>query len=229
MKQVLAILITACAIAAFSSCSKSSSAPANSAKVMFFNGCASGATAISVNAKVNGALVNGASNIALDANSGYQYVTAGTADSFLFMISGLTNLTGGSASIVANASYTAFAGGFINAPTFLLVSDDLSAPTTGYAKVRFVNLSGDNMAESCYIGTGTAKLDSNLTLNQASPFFQIPAVSGASVFMIPSNPTLEATLANQNFASGKIYTVVLTGTSSGSGSSVLTLTVLNNN
>ena len=229
MKKILAIVVTAGSIAAFSSCSKSSSAPANSAKVLFFNGCASGTSSISVNAKVNGALVNGASNIALDANSNYQYVTAGAADSFSFVISGLTYLTGGTGNVVANASYTAFAGGFINAPTFLLVSDDLSAPTSGYAKVRFVNLSGDNMLESCYIGTGTAKLDSNLGLNAASPFYQVPATKGANVFMIPANPTLQATLSDQNFSSGKIYTIVLTGTSAGTGSSALALTVLNNN
>ena len=45
----------------------------------------------------------------------------------------------------------------------------------------------------------------------------------------PAQPTLLAQIASQPLLAGKIYTIMLTGTSTGTGSGVLTVTVINNN
>ena len=225
MKKYLLVLVAVSSITF--SCSKKSSGPSNTANVMFVNGCASGAIQNNLDGKVNNATVAGATNIALQKNSAYVPVTAGTADSISFFITGLAYLVGGSMSLTVNTNYSAFAGGFINAPSFIILADDLSAPAAGNAKVRFVNLSPDNLNESCYIGA--VKLDSNLGYKATSPFLQISAATTNLLIQDISKPTEILNGTNITFTNGKIYTIVITGTNTGTGTSALAYTIINNN
>jgi len=97
------------------------------------------------------------------------------------------------------------------------------------AKVRFANLSSDNLNLNCYIGT--PKIDSNVSMGTITPFFSISATTtGVNVLLQdPTKPTELSELSSQNFVAGKIYTIMLTGTSTGTLASGLTLTVINNN
>jgi hypothetical protein len=227
MKKIILLLSIPAMIAAFSGCSKSSSSPSTNASVMFVHGCASGTTAINLEAYDNGVAVNGATNIAFLANSGYQNIKAGT-DVLSFNVTGLGGLDTGTVTLTAGSSYSAFSGGEITAPVFVLTSDDLSAPAAGYAKVRFINLSPDNMNTNCYVGT--TQLDSGLAYKNYSSFYQVAAGTLKVEMYDQSIPVNSAAIATQTLAAGKIYTFMFTGTAAATtGLSVLTLTAISNN
>jgi len=228
MKKAFLALSVLAVIIAFTACKKTNSTPANTANVMFVNGCAG---TNNVDVSVNNAKLTSASNLAFLKNSGYQSVTSGTAVPVAFSLTATgTPLINATESLTTNAHYSVFAGGLVSGTSTSLVfsADDLTAPASGMAKVRFVNLSSDNLNVSCYVGT--PKIDSNVSLGTVTPFFSITAATGVNVlFQDPAFPTKLAQLATQNFSSGKIYTIMLTGTYTGSLTSVLTLTVINNN
>jgi Domain of unknown function (DUF4397) len=210
-----------------SGCSKSDNTPASTTNVMFVNGCIpSTSLAFNVDGTVNGSAVSGATGIALLHNSGYKQVATG-ADSISFVSSGAVVL-GKSTTTAANTSYSVFLGGSGFAPAFILTTDDLTAPASGNIKIRYANLSPQNLNESCYYGN--TKLDSNVAYLTVTPFFQVSAATANILMQDPANPTVFPTnLQNQVFTAGKIYTVMLTGLSTSSGSSALTYTLINNN
>ena len=226
MKNVL-LLLPVLSIVAFAACKKSSSSPANTAYVMFVHGCAAGATPINLDGKANYTIVPGAGNMPFLKNSGYQPVTAGTSVGLSFFVTGLDTLTSAIESLTANNHYTAFAGGSITAPVFVFTSDNISAPSSGMAKVRFVNLSSDNLNMSCYVGL--TKVDSNVAYRACTPFTEIAPVTAKIAMIDQVVLSNSGQITSQQIAAGKIYTFMLTGTATGSGTSVLTLTVINNN
>jgi len=225
MKNLFFVLPVAALALVFGGCSKKNNGPATTASVMLVNGC-DGTTGIYT--KVNGKNV-GPSNIAFFGHSGYQTVTAGSAISINFyLVNNNTPLTAGSPALTASDHYTIFAGGLITGPAFVQTTDDLTAPASGNAKVRFVNLGSENFNESFYIGS--QKLDSNIAYTQYSPFYEITATSGVNVLVQdPAHATNLAQRSSQAFGAGGIYTIMLTGTSTGAGTSALQLTVIKNN
>lgn len=225
MKKIFCSALVLVTILAFSACKKKDTTPPNTAKVMFVNGCA-GTSNLDVTA--NGTKIGGASNLPFLRNSGYQPVTAGSNIAIAVALTAMgTPLTNGTGTLAVNSSYSVFTGGIITAPSFLFVNDDLAAPTTGKAKVRFVNLSSDFLNTSCYVGT--IKLDSNIGYNTCTPFYEVMPTT-AKVSVIDQVVLAKSgDIPNQVLSAGKIYTFVLTGTSAGTLTSALTLTVINNN
>ena len=226
MSRRLLVAAVCCSVL-FSACSKSSNTPANTASVMFVNGCIpSTALAFNVDGTVNGTAVQGATGIALLKTSGYKPVAVGT-DSISFASSG-SEILGGTLSTTVNKSYSAFLGGSGYAPVFNLVTDDLTAPSSGNVKIRFANFSPQNLNENCFYGS--TKLDSDVSYRVVTQFFEVPAATATILMQDPINPTMFPTnLQNQVFTAGKIYTVLLTGLYSSTGSSALTYTLINNN
>ena len=228
IRNVIVLLSVVVAGIAFSGCSKKHGS-SNTAAVNLVNACAGTSTGIYTKVNSN---YTGPGNMAYCATSGYQSVPAGSADNVNFYLSDGTPLSSGTPTFSANGNYSIFVGGIITGPSFVVVSDDLAAPSSGKAKVRFVNLSSDNFNESFYVGVGTAALDSNIGYTVATPFHEITATTGIQVLIQdPANITYYQQIASQPLAAGKIYTIMLTGTSTATsgGASVLKLTVINNN
>ena len=228
MKNLFLLLPVVVVAFAFGGCSKKNNGPSTTASVMLVNGC-DGTTGIY--AKVNNANV-GPSNISYFGNSGYQTISTGSAVdiNFYLVTPAGTPLTAGTPTFTAGDHYSVFVGSIITSPDFIVTPDDLSAPTSGNAKVRFINLGSDNLNETFSIGT--QNLDSNISLGQITPFFEVAATTGMPVSA--QDPSFSAIgylaqLTNQAFSAGRIYTVMLTGTYNGTGSTALKLTVINNN
>ena len=97
------------------------------------------------------------------------------------------------------------------------------------AAVRFVNLSAENLNLRCYVGTGTSPVDSNRSYPSAGGFASVTPGNYSLLVQDPTQPTKIAQLAGYSFSSGRAYTVMLTGTTSGTGDNALKLTVLQNN
>jgi len=229
MKNVFLSLSVVAIAFAFSGCSKNNSGPSNTASVMFVNGCNGSSN---IDTKVNNAKLSAASNLAYFHNSGYQTVTAGSVGINFYLTNQGTPLCNSTPTLTANTHYSIFAGGIVTAPTFVVTTDDLTAPTNGNAKVRVINLSTDTLNESFYIGVGTPKLDSNISYGTVSPFFEVTATNGVQVLLQdPLKSSILAQIASQPFAAGKIYTIMLTGTYTATMGSAgyLTLTVISNN
>jgi hypothetical protein len=224
MRKLLPFLIFA-AIVAFSACKKKDNPPSNNANVMFVNGCA-GTTAVDVS--VGNTKVSGAVNIAFLSNSGYKGITAGN-DSMAFILTNLgTPLKSLTSNLTANKSYSVFVGGLITGPVAVLLNDDLTAPPAGYAKVRVVNLSTDAMSVNANLGS-TVIATGVGPQGSSAGFVQVAAGSYDIKVGDPTNIGTVVQTSATPLNSGKLYTVMLTGTVSGSSTSALKLTVIGNN
>jgi hypothetical protein len=211
---------------AFSGCSKNNNGPSNVASVMFVNGCV---LATNINIEVKNVAQPNASNIAFFGTSGYQNVTAGSGILISYYLSNpVTLLSSQTVNLTAGTHYSVFAGnGLVTTPSFLLTTDDLTAPATGYAKIRFVNLSSDSLNETATVGDSTFAV--GVTSTTTSGFYQMLAGSYAVKAGDPLHISSVVTTPSTLLAAGKIYTVILTGSESGSGTAGLTLTFINNN
>ncbi len=220
--------MTVAALAALASCGKKDTAPTNAASIMFVNGCVS-PTTTNLDGRINNTAVSGATNISYPRSSGYKSVTAVTAAAVTMNVTSLgTQLIGGTETLAVNGHYTVFAGGMNVAPSYVFTTDDLTAPTSGKAKVRFVNLCGDNINVSCYLGS--AKIDSNIGYKTCTRYYEV-ATGSLNVTMVDQSVLVNsATIINQTLLAGKIYTFMLTGTTTATTpAAALALTAINNN
>src|SRR5690606_29362667 len=107
-------------------------------------------------------------------NSGYMNAEAASSATVDFTFTGSGSVFQSTTqNLVANNSYSIFAGGGANSKILIVENDDLSAPASGKAKVRFVNLSPDNINGKAYISLNL--VDSNLTSGTAGNFHEITA------------------------------------------------------
>ena len=224
MKRISLFAAVIAFAAVFTGCSKNKSGPSTTAGVMFVNGCA-GTTGIYT--KVNNNNL-GPASINFFGNSGYQNITAGSSVNINFYLTNLgTALCSGTPALTAGSHYSIFAGGIITAPSFVAVPDDLTSPASGNAKIRFINLSSDNLNESFSIGTQT--LDSNITYTHCSPFYPVTAGSYTIKAGDPTQISTVVSTSSTMLSAGKMYTVMLTGSQTGTSTSALTLTIIGNN
>ncbi len=223
MKNILFALSAMCMFS-FVACKKEEKAPSNSARVMFVNGCAG---TDKVNVTSNGNTIQAATNLAFLKQSGYQYVAAGSSN-ITFMLANLgTPLKAGSTSFTAGTSYSVFAGGLITNPSIVFTTDDLAAPASGKAKIRFVNLSMDTLSETASANTTT--FATGITSQSYSSFAEVAAGSYTIKAGDPADISTVVSTPSMQLDAGKCYTVILTGTMLGTGSSALVLTVITNN
>lgn len=210
------------------SCKKKDPPPSNVGNVMFVNGCAG--TLPAIDAKADNVNIGGALNLPFRTSSGYKYVRAGAKLELSFFLTNVgTPVSKDSVIVNVNGHYTAFCGGLITQPTFFFTEDNMLPPSQGKAKIRFVNLSNDNLsvdatAQTVVIGKG-------VRTRQITPFVEVAAGNlelkagdpGDISTVVATEPT------TQTLAAGKIYTMMLTGSATGTGDSKLRLKVVNNN
>lgn len=226
MKRKIATVIAIGFVTVMASCSKKNdnNPSPSKAHAMFVNACINTTT---LGAAVNGTDVTNATNLAFLKNSGYQDVTAGDVTiKFLFPTTA-TPLVNTSYNLTANNNYTIFAAGQVNTPSIVVAGDDMTGPSSGHAKVRFVNLSADSSTKSLYVGS--VVVDSGVTSSTVSGFKEIAAGNANVNVQSVNNPADIVSLTGQSFGDGKIYTIVYTGIASGNGSAQPTITIMNNN
>ena len=154
-------------------------------------------------------------------NSGYITLTAG-AHALAVNGSANTNVT-----LLKNQSYTLFAYSASAASvSSTLVSDDLTAPTTGMARLRLINLTANvaggnvKVAQATTVGTTTTYKDltSLVSSNSNSAFTDFTPITGSLVLLDASNNVL-AQVGNgggggtgiTKYQSGKLYTIIASG------------------
>ena len=225
LKRLIPVGLLLTGIVLFPGCSKSS-APLNSANVMFVNGCLD---APSVNVIANHQGISGLAAIPFLTNTGYTYVTAGSGVTLTFSLanSSGTPFASRSVNMVASGHYSAFAGGVVSDSIYLFTVDDLTPPSNGTAKMRCVKLSPDNIAEK--ITVNDTFITEGITLNTASPYFQIRQGYSYIKVFDPTRSGRTIITDTVYMAPGKIYTYMLTGTATGALTDSLLLTPILNN
>ena len=206
-----------------SCCKKSDNTPSNSASLMVVNATV-GTPAI--DATVGGSAIGNGNNLSYGRNTGYQNVAAGS-ETIAMAIHGLTtSFASSTESITVGGHYSAFAGGFVTSPFVVFAIDDVT-PVSGEAKVRFVNLSPDGISAKCYVNYSL--VDSNVNAMDVSSFVQVPPSSSANIGVTYTGSTSPLQLSAVTLLGGKAYTIVISGSSSGSTSYPLALSLINNN
>lgn len=166
--------------------------------------------------------------LAFPNNTGYLTVTAGTRNVKVNVAGSGTTVINADFPVLAGGNYSVFAKGPVASIGALVIADDLTAPATGKAHVRFVHLSPDAPAVDVAV-TGGPVLFANKAFEEYSAFTPVdagtydlevrPAGSGSVVLALPG-------VALQ---SGKIYTVFARGFLAGTGAQALGAQIIVNN
>ena len=224
MKKIWILSVATLITLSFSNCKKSNNGPSTTASVMFVNGAAGTTT---LTGEANTASVSNAASVSFLGNSGYQNVTQGS-ETLSFVIPGInTTLASGTETLTAGAHYSAFAGGLSTNGKFVFTTDDLTAPASGMAKLRVVNLSPDALSLTTYVDN--AAVDSGVSSASYSQFFSVAAGSHKLTVGDGSAIISLVVLNSQQLSAGKIYTLIYTGTGTGTGTAGYTITLIGNN
>ena len=167
------------------------------------------------------------SGVAYGQASGYYKTMLGDQDVVIKSASGEATLSSSRAQFDAFNSYTFFLVGQNSSLGLLTVTDDLAAPTTGKAKIRFVNAAPNAASVSLAIGGNV--IATNQAFRAVSPSVEI---AGGTYSVVLSNvsggTTTTNTTANTSFQSGKIYTVYAKGLVGSAAASAFTVGIFNN-
>ena len=144
--------------------------------------------------------------------SDYIVTNSGNNLSLQFRNDGSTNAyASASVDLDKGKYYTAFLAGDGQSARVKVYADDTAAPSSGKAKVRFVHLSDAAPANVDIRTDATTNIAANLAKDNASGYVEVnPGVLSLQVYQAGQSTSL-GTFNLSAFASGKIYTVYVTG------------------
>ncbi len=108
-------------------------------------------------------------------------------------------------------AYSLFIYDKFDALKYLFVKDDLTAPASGKAKLRFVHLSPDAPELSLSIAGKDADLFSGKAFKSYTDFTEIDPAAKVTFHVENADGSVTATLADIKIEAGKIYTVWVKG------------------
>lgn len=200
-KSLLPLLVVATIAAGFTSCSKDKSASVtayvkvtNSAEAsvpqdFFIDNNKTSATAV-----------------AYGQSSDYVNTSAGNHQ-LAFKNTGTATVNSSfSASVNGNTYYDAF---YVDGQTYTLVQDDRTAPQSGKARVRFINLSSAVTSTVDFGITGGSKLASAVSYKTASTYYDVAPASTFALYTAGSASVLLNIAAT--LQAGHIYTIYVSG------------------
>lgn len=169
--------------------------------------------------------------VAYSENSGYISTQSGDDRKAEFRNTGSTAVNWTSnVDINAGEKYTFFFTTSSNSSNSngLVLKDDTAAPSSGKAKVRFVNLAQGYLTANLLI-TGGAAWASNTVFGTASDFMNVDPGTYSLQTNFSSNITSTANLGNFTLQAGKIYTIYTRGVLSGTASSAVAASIIVHN
>ena len=206
-KTCLLFLLFAVLISSFNSCAKGEESSVNVISLSVIH-ASPGLPAIDF--YYNGDRINGDSIIAYGDTIPNKFFNSGTASVVVKKYISSTTYISTSIEFESEKNYSFFIAGKPNEVTYLLTNDDLSAPASGKAKLRFINLSPDAPDLSFKMDSGN--LFGSMAFKSYSEFSLVdPGVHVISIH----NSASGAKLAEQNLTieAGKVYTVWAKGLS----------------
>lgn len=172
-------------------------------------------------------------------NTGYLDVNAGTRNIKVNASGTSTTVINADLSVVSNKNYSVFAYKALSSIAAIAVEDNLTAPASGNAHVRFFHLSPDAPAVTIGTvsgGTFTAipaftnrsfETQTSATANAA--FTPLPAGTYNLQVRVAGTTTVALDLPGITLTAGKIYTVFARGFLAGTGAQALNAQIIQNN
>lgn len=221
LRPALAALLPA--LLTLASCGKSDPAPAPDQGRILFVHAASNVNTVGLKFSVDNA---GPAALNYGQSSSYQSVKAGSVT--VQVMAGTQTAASQAVTVEKNKMYSFFAtpSGTTSTVNTLLVADDLTAPGTGKARIRVINLSQDvptsiSLAQvaSTVNGPIVTSVVDDVEANTSSKFFDFtPGIYSLSIVDNADKVVAEVGDGSgsgggtKKYEEGRLYTVVVTGT-----------------
>jgi hypothetical protein len=166
------------------------------------------------NAKVNSAA------LAFPKNTGYLKVEAGKRNVKVNVAGTATSVINADADFAADKSYSIFAIDSVAKITAVVLEDNLAAPATGKAHIRFIHLSPNAPAVDVAVDGG-AVVFGNAAFKSATAFTALDAGDYDLEVRVAGTPSVALDLDKITLQAGKIYTVFARGFLGGAGAQAL--------
>jgi hypothetical protein len=215
---IFSLVLTLC------SCSKDEPAASSTAKLLVTHASpdAPGVDLFVDNAKQNttGALTFPNSTAYLTLNSGSRGIKVNAANTSTSVINATLNFE-------KDKNYSLFVVDSLSKISTVLLTDDLTAPATGKAHVRFVHLSPNAPAVDIAI-KGGAVLFANTAFKGSKPFTPVDAGTYDVDVRVANTTTVALPLTGIKLEAGKIYTFFARGFLGGTGTAALNASIIVN-
>ncbi len=167
-------------------------------------------------------------NLGYPNNTGYLAVTPGTRNVKVNVTGTMTTVINANLDLSSGADYSVFAVDSVASISAVVLTDDLAAPASGKAHVRFVHLSPN--APSVDVGvTGGGVVFGAKTFTQSTPFTPLDAGTYNLEVRLAGTGTVVLPLPGIVLQAGKIYTVFAKGFVGVSGAQALGAQIIANN
>ena len=198
-------------------------APAPPARVMAVH---ASPDAPAVDLLVDGSVAG--TGLAFPNNTACLSVAAGTRNVKVNVSGTTTTVISADLPVTGGTNYTVFASDVVASIGAVVLTDDLSAPASGKAHVRFVHLSPDAPAVDVAVQGGPV-LFANKAFKQYTAFTPVDAGTYNLEVRLAGTATVALPLNGIALQAGKIYTVFAKGLLSGSGAQALGAQIIVNN
>jgi hypothetical protein len=166
--------------------------------------------------------------LAFPGNTAYLNVKAGTRNLKINVTGTSTTVINADLPVTAGSSYTVFAADSVSKIAPVVLTDDLTAPASGKAHVRFVHLSPNAPAVDVAV-TGGPVLFGNEAFKGYSAFTPVAAGTYDLEVRLAGTGTVVLPLPGITLTAGKIYTVFAKGFVGGAGAQALGAQIIVNN
>ena len=175
---------------------------------------------------VDGAVAG--TGLAFPNNTPYLNVPAGTRNVKVNVAGTTTTVINANLPVSGGTSYTVFASDVVANIGAVVLTDDLTAPASGKAHVRFVHLSPDAPAVDVAVQGGPVVF-ANKAFKEYTAFTPVDAGTYNLEVRVAGTSTVALPLNNIPLQAGKIYTVFAKGLLAGSGAQALGAQIIVNN
>ena len=169
-----------------------------------------------------------ATNLTYPNNTGYAGLNSGTRNVKVNVTGTSTTALEANLNLAANKNYSIFAVNSVSAIEAIVLEDDLTAPASGKAHVRFIHLSPDAPAVDITLTDGTVVFGDYI-FKEASAFTPLNAATYNLQVRLAGTSTVVLDLPNIALTAGKIYTVFAKGFVAGTGTQALGAQIIANN
>jgi hypothetical protein len=218
MKKVFsvfsAILITA-TVTLLSSCKKEETKTYANVLVTHASPDAPGVDLLVDDTKVNSSALN------FPGNTGYLEVESGSRNIKVNVSGTPTTVINATLTLDKDMNYSVFAVDSVSKISAVVLTDDLSAPASGKAHVRFVHLSPNAPAVDIAVASSGAVVFGNKSFKEATAFTPLDAGTYNLDVRVAGTTTVALVLPAITLQAGKIYTVFAKGFLGGTGAQAL--------
>lgn len=165
----------------------------------------------SINLYLSGNLKN-STPVTYGNSTGYFATIAGNQTAEIKIAAIATTVASTPVNLTPDANYSIFFYGRSATATLssIVIQDDLLAPSSGKAKVRFVNTVTNYPNVNLQLNSSTA-LFSNVAYQAVTSFMEITPGNYPLTVVASSAAAVSVAAVSQNFVSGKIYTIYFRG------------------